>query len=208
MCTNLLPDLYGKNVHQLERLGCERLRPIEEAISTLPDIRDARRVDARFLEALADELQTYFLDGLTETQQREAIARSLELHRIKGTIGAVEKALDVMGLGARVNEWFDTGKDPYTFDVEIGIRDDRVITQQIVETLRQYVEEFKNLRSHLDEVIMAYETRVLDRQKFGGVFEVTLTAPTVDLYEATVATYTHTRIGGIYEIDIVSRSAA
>ena len=53
----------------------------------------------------------------TEEQKRRTIAASVEVHRKKGTIGAVRKALESFGLSNAIQEWWQMtprGK-PYTF---------------------------------------------------------------------------------------------
>jgi len=53
----------------------------------------------------------------TEAQKRGAIARSMTVHRHKGTIGAVREALGGLGFTVSVQEWFSQAPaaDPYTY---------------------------------------------------------------------------------------------
>lgn len=55
----------------------------------------------------------------TVDQKRSAIAASIEVHRHKGTIGAVKKALEAVGYEVLVDE--DTG-EPYVFRLLIDAR--------------------------------------------------------------------------------------
>lgn len=92
----------------------------------------------------------------TEAQQREFIKRSVEIHRYKGTIGAVQDALRALGVQAAVQEWFNQAPpgDPYTF--RINLEADQVgVTEAAATALFAVVERTKNLRSHLTEVQLA-----------------------------------------------------
>lgn len=58
----------------------------------------------------------------TDAQKRAAIASSLTVKRTKGTIGAVTAAVESLGLGVQVIEWFNQvpAGEPYTFDLVIA----------------------------------------------------------------------------------------
>lgn len=92
----------------------------------------------------------------TEAQKREFIKRSVDVHRHKGTIGAVVDALGALGIEARVQEWFNQvpAGEPYTFRIlldanQIGIGEATMIA------LFGVVERTKNLRSHLERVSLS-----------------------------------------------------
>ncbi|ROS05708.1 phage tail P2-like protein [Sinobacterium caligoides] len=54
-------------------------------------------------------------DSWTETQKRQAISASLEVHRHKGTKRSVQEAVNALGANIIIREWFETGGEPYTF---------------------------------------------------------------------------------------------
>lgn len=57
-----------------------------------------------------------------EAQQRRVIAASPMVHRLKGTRGAVERALAAFELETRIVEWWEDGSRRGTFRVEILYR--------------------------------------------------------------------------------------
>jgi phage tail P2-like protein len=95
----------------------------------------------------------------TEAQKRAAIAGSVYVHRHKGTIGAVKRALSALGLQVQVQEWFNqvpTGT-PYTFRLLLTA-DQTGFSQAQLSKLTDVVNSTKNLRSHLDVIVPAVST--------------------------------------------------
>lgn len=95
----------------------------------------------------------------TDAQKRATIKRSIEVHKYKGTIGAVREALAALSFDARVQEWFNQipEGDPYTFRVlleanQVGI------SQTALQGLISLIMQTKNLRSHLDRVDLSVVT--------------------------------------------------
>ena len=89
----------------------------------------------------------------TEEQKRDSISQSVSVHRKKGTIGAVIEALNALGLGAKVQEWFNQIPQgaPYTYKLKIDVDQAGLTTQQMSKVL-DVVDTTKNLRSHLDDI--------------------------------------------------------
>lgn len=89
----------------------------------------------------------------TDAQKRAVIKASVEVHRRKGTIGAVRDALAALGFGALVQEWFNQTPEgePYTFRLLLSV-DQIGIDQAALFGLLAVIERTKNLRSHLSEV--------------------------------------------------------
>lgn len=89
----------------------------------------------------------------TEEQKRDSISQSVSVHRKKGTIGAVTEALNALGLGAKVQEWFNQIPQgaPYTYKLKIDVDQAGLTTQQMSKVL-DVVKTTKNLRSHLEEI--------------------------------------------------------
>lgn len=49
--------------------------------------------------------------------KRQVIAASVEVHRKKGTVGAVKKAIAAIGIDVDFEEWFQNGGIPHTFTI-------------------------------------------------------------------------------------------
>lgn len=91
--------------------------------------------------------------GWTDAQKREFIRRSLEVHRYKGTIGAVRDALGALFFDARVQEWFAQVPAGPEYTFRVLLQADQVgISQEALSGLISVIERTKNLRSHLTEV--------------------------------------------------------
>lgn len=96
----------------------------------------------------------------TESQKRQAIKNSVYVHRHKGTIGAVKRAILAIGFDVQVQEWFNQvpAGAPFTFQLlltaaQVGFaRDD-------IARIVSLVDATKNLRSHLSTVVPTIVTR-------------------------------------------------
>lgn len=91
----------------------------------------------------------------SEAQQRAVCAASFAVHRQKGTVGAVRRAMDAIGYRTRLIEaWQQTPPGaPHTFTAEIEI-DDRGIEPQLINQLQRQIAAVKPERSHFDLCIV------------------------------------------------------
>lgn len=124
-------------------------------VSTLPTpARDLWNPDTCPVELLPWLAWAFSLDDWdvtwTEAQQRAAVKASYSVHRYKGTIGSVKDALQALGLGVQVQEWFNQipAGDPYTYKLLLEVNQYGVSLAQL-ETIQAVVENAKNLRSHM-----------------------------------------------------------
>jgi phage tail P2-like protein len=87
----------------------------------------------------------------TEDQKRDVIRRSIEVHRQKGTIGAIKTALSSLFVNVVVQEWFQFYPigDPYTFRVWLNV-DQEGVPADLLNSIVSMIDRAKNLRSHLD----------------------------------------------------------
>lgn len=129
-------------------------------VSTLPTpARDLWNPDTCPVELLPWLAWAFSLDDWdvtwTESQQRAAVKASYSVHRYKGTIGSVKDALQALGLGVQVQEWFNQIPvgDPYTYKLLLEVNQYGVSLAQL-ETIQAVVENAKNLRSHMTTLDM------------------------------------------------------
>lgn len=92
------------------------------------------------------------------TRRREQISASIPIKRIKGSIGAVKRALGELGFGTQVIEWFASGGAPYTYTLRIEV-DQIGWDLEDLDVLQQLVARTRNLRSHLDKIIPSVKTQ-------------------------------------------------
>ncbi len=150
--TLLPPTLLPPNATELERklertLSAETALPVE--IRTLID---PATCPVSFLPWLAwQESIDEWLPDWTESEQRAAIAASLYVHAHKGTIGSIRRALQTLGYGIDVIEWFADMPPaaPYTFRVTVTDMNGRGVTETLQAALVKTVERYKNARSQL-----------------------------------------------------------
>lgn len=96
----------------------------------------------------------------TDEQKRQAISNSVYVHRHKGTIGAVKRAVSAIGFEVQVQEWFNQqpAGAPFTFSLlltaaQVGFaRDD-------IAHIVSLVDATKNLRSHLSTIVPTVVTQ-------------------------------------------------
>jgi phage tail P2-like protein len=92
--------------------------------------------------------------GWTDTQKRGAIKASLGVHQRKGTVGAIQTAMESLGYNLDVTEWFqqEPAGDPYTFQLTIGIDQVGIPTLGHYTQIERTANNAKNLRSHLNGI--------------------------------------------------------
>lgn len=84
-----------------------------------------------------------------EATQRRVIAASIEIHRRKGTVGAVRAAITMLGHSGRLVEWWQTTPPgtPHTFQAEVEIGN-RGLGETAVTAIDRQIAAVKPARSH------------------------------------------------------------
>ncbi len=90
--------------------------------------------------------------------KRKMIRNSLVLHKIKGTKGAIKKALEIIGISAEIIEWWQSNPKltPHTFQLVAYLNDNLepdskiIINQDTQKKLINLINNVKPLRSHFD----------------------------------------------------------
>lgn len=98
-------------------------------------------------------------DAWAVETRRAVIKASLQVHKQKGTIGALKRALAAFNFdNTQVEEWFEYGGEPFHFKVLV-----EVLTADfdILELTEVYsvIQSAKNVRSHLDSLETYLATR-------------------------------------------------
>lgn len=129
-----------------------------------------------------------------ETTQRNVIAASIEIHRKKGTVGAVLKALTSLGHEGKLIEWWQTEPQgtPHTFSAEVDISN-RGIDGAAIAAIRRQIDAAKPVRSHYDLQLIARSnltTHTAISCLYGQIIEIMpyqiteLTSPDVAIHSA------------------------
>jgi len=120
-------------------------------------------------------------DSWSEQIRRNVIKASVEVHRKKGTIGALKKALQAFNYeNVKVEEWFEYGADPYFFRVFFDVREPG-FDVNVLPQVQKVIESTKNARSHL-ESLRAYLSAEMGLVSIGSIIiskEVTSLNPVI-----------------------------
>lgn len=145
----LLPGNATKQERDIEAVIAPRIEAIPAPIRTVwnPDTCPADILPWLAWAFSVDEWSPL----LSEAQKRNLIKASIDVHRYKGTIGAVREALAALGFDSAVQEWNQQipEGEPYTFKVQVKT-DQTGFTYEQLQVLLGVVFKTKNLRSHLD----------------------------------------------------------
>lgn len=105
-----------------------------------------------------------------EQVKRQTIMASATIHRLKGTIGAVRRALETLGYEINVSEWFEYGGTPHTFRIAVDVLGSQSIGVEIsadlLEEISDVIRNVKPERSHFDVTL----TLSIDTPAYVGAF--------------------------------------
>jgi phage tail P2-like protein len=96
----------------------------------------------------------------TDDQKRGAINASVNVHRHKGTPGALKTALDAIGYEINLQEWHKVTPvaAPYTFGLDVVIDQIGIAGQDTFDQIVNVAESAKNVRSQLTGVRILAKT--------------------------------------------------
>ena len=87
----------------------------------------------------------------SEGVRRGIIKKAIELHRYKGTKYALVKVLSSLNINGEIQEWFEYEGEPYHFKINIFLQN-YTYNQKVFESLKKMIDEYKNVRSVLEEI--------------------------------------------------------
>lgn len=151
-----MSDLLPPNATALERNVAATNAPLGDLPVLLRDLMQPDSCPSEFLPWLAQHLSVDAWEvEWSDEQKRETIKESLSINRVKGTIGAVRRALSALGIGVQLKEWFNQIPigAPYTYQLllhvsQVGIKEGDL------NKITEVVGASKNLRSHLSSIQM------------------------------------------------------
>lgn len=148
-----MPSLLPPNASELEKAldlsAQSRFDGIERVIRT---VWNPQTCPASMLPWLAWAFSVdVWNDTWTEQRKRQTIAAAFEVHKYKGTIGAVKSALNALGYDSNLVEWFEEAETPFTFAVDIIIEQTGILLPDYND-ISNAVNAAKNARSILREI--------------------------------------------------------
>ncbi len=182
----LIPKLHeDKKLSAVEKLFVEIFNDL---LQKAPLTQVYTRIDYLPEEALDLLAHQFHIEGYDLAQsveeKRNLIKSAIELHKYKGTKYAIKKVLEALGLEGQVKEWFEYQGQPFNFRVELGITN-REITTELRDKLIKLIEDYKNERSWLEEIILYYLARTKLQINLGSAGELQATAQSIDGFEWT-----------------------
>lgn len=89
--------------------------------------------------------------------KRAVIQNSPTVHKLKGTAGAVRRALAGVGIDIQMVEWWQQeSAQPYTFRADVVIPDSGISESKLFEA-KSVIQSSKNVRSHLTHFRLTHE---------------------------------------------------
>lgn len=172
--SNLLPPNTPALVHAFDGISAERIDAIP---LPLRDLWNPWVCPIELLPWLAWALSVdEWEENWPEQVKRQVVAKSIQVHLHKGTYGAVEDAIAVLGIRVDLSEWFDQsppgqrGTMQLTAWVNQNLTgEDAVMTPELYEQLKRAVDAVKRCGIHYDfRVGAAYENRIGMASAIGG----------------------------------------
>lgn len=93
-----------------------------------------------------------------ESVKRKVIHESFFLHKHKGTIASLRKAVEPFGYLIKITEWWESGKTPGTFELEVGVLDSGITEETYLELTRM-ISDTRPVSRHLTGLKISAETR-------------------------------------------------
>jgi len=196
-CKTILPTNIDKVINALDLVGCEGLSNIKEQIKKIENFNNALQIDEEFLSLMVDEYQAGMFREF-EPDTRKLIYFAQRNYPKLGTLSAIKKVFEALDIEAEIKEWFETGKEPYIFDLDLSLTN-KEITLELVDKLEKLIEFTKNIRSRLDELILAYKTSTSLSIKLGNMGETRSEAEMIDGFTNSATAFAYPAIGAMGE---------
>ncbi|SKC23415.1 phage tail protein, P2 protein I family [Kosakonia radicincitans] len=145
MSNSLLPPTASQFLRRTETATARiNAIPVE-----LHKLWDPDKCPVIFLPYLAWALSVDRWDKNWSEQTKRAVIRAaFMVHRQKGTIHALRRVVEPFGFLIRVSEWWQTGEEPGTFRLDIGVQE-QGITEETYQELERLIQDAKPLSRHL-----------------------------------------------------------
>ncbi|EJN3580719.1 phage tail protein I [Escherichia coli] len=193
MNERLLPPSAPPFLHHTEK-GGQRLTALPVLINTL---WDPDTCPAHLLPWLAWALSVDRWDeSWSEEARRQIIRDSWLIHRHKGTISAMRRAVEPFGAILSITEWWENNDPPGSFRLDIDISE-RGLTEETRLEMERMIATVRPVSRHLAAMKMTYVARGISH-----IASTTLTGDTVTVYPAAeltnpLSTDSHIYPGGV-----------
>lgn len=108
----------------------------------------------KMLDILAIELRTqYYDDTFPLNKKRALVKNTMQWYHKAGTVSAVQEMIDNVFTSGMILEWYETGGEPGTFTISTT----NLITPALIEEFKKVITNVKNVRSHLENIVVGNE---------------------------------------------------
>ncbi len=153
--------LLPPNTTALERAVAQACAALESIPVPIRDLWNPDRCPEAFLPLLAWQFSVDRWDQeWSPATKRAVIKSSYRLHRRKGTIYALRRAVEPLGYLIRVVEWWQTTPRGQrgTFTLDVGVLETG-ITDEMYAELERLIDDAKPLSRHLHGLAISLESR-------------------------------------------------
>ncbi len=146
--------LLPNNATPLERAVEQSTARLDRVPTPINDIYSPQRIPKHLLPWMAWQTAINdYNDDWPEDVRREVLSKSYIFHAHKGTKWAIEQALDLIHIKAKVEEWYQYGGTPYFFRMNMnGDNQTEDLSEQFFYDFFRTVYDKKNARSWLGEL--------------------------------------------------------
>ncbi|KJL96162.1 phage tail protein I [Enterobacter chengduensis] len=125
----------------LERRLAQTCSGISELQVPLRDLWNPATCPVSFLPYLAWAFSVDRWDeSWTESVKRRVVQDAFYIHQHKGTTSAVRRVVEPFGFLIRIIEWWQTGEQPGTFRLDIGVQDQGITEETYLELERLIID--------------------------------------------------------------------
>lgn len=150
---NTVKPLLPIGSTEFEKRAAECLQQAVQNPIDFANLINPHKCPEKFLPYLAWAYSVdYWEQEWPETQKRQAIIDAYQVHRRKGTVGAVRRIVESLGYDFEIREWF-VGNRPRqagTFRVFVELKE-QGISEQIYLELERLIEDAKPVSRHITE---------------------------------------------------------
>lgn len=98
---SLLPPFEDKRLHEIEKFSASIIEKLLIEVKPIDNIFDPQKCDVKFLPYLAYAKGVdIWNEAFTEQNKRNLIAASLKLHKLKGTVWAMQEVLKALDMAS------------------------------------------------------------------------------------------------------------
>lgn len=178
MSQSILPLNESKGLHALDKIVSSRFEEFFRLnLSTHP-----LYTEKRYLSVLS---KIYDIDivGLSEAEAREIINLFYELRKYAGTVYVLKKVLSIFFADVVVDDKVGN----FEFDLFMKLQND--VSLEKIEKIKTIVNKYKNVRSHLRNIILSYSNQQLNlKMTTATTFGLDVYADTQIVHEMRVET--------------------